>query len=373
MTDDNKILFICMTYGQIINTIQIVNTIVQSEMRCDLIITDYCKNAENISSRIKALGTFENVFLLRIKNEYYRGNAIKKIKKGVKLFESSKSASRKFGIKRWDYSELYFTDFSLLANQVFFYIKAENPKCKIYRIEEGYSTYTVFNANFPMERVAKLYGRIARKSTIYESLDGLFLYDVDMLQYDTYCKTMQIPLICKYDTELIEKLDYIFDVNIPVEITKRKFIFFEESFSVDNAEEEGFDDMKLIEQVIGIVGEENICIKTHPRTLSIERYKRFGKIEIMNSSVPWELMYLNSDLKDKTLLTISSGSVINALPWTRQPAKVAILYKCIKPRPRLCTGSYEKYLRKMTEKYGDNNFLIPDSLSDFADSMEVTN
>lgn len=366
----NSNLFICMTYGQIINTIQMVNSVIPKDEANDIILTDYCRNSMKIANNIATLDFFRNIYHLRIKDEYYRGNLIKKIKKSLKLFMPSKVSSKKFGIESWKYDKLFFTDFGLLTNQVFFYVKETNPKCQVYRVEEGYSTYTIFNGNVEMQKVAEWYGKITKKKTIYKSINGLYLYAPDLVQYEIEYEKIKIPVINSKNAGLIDVFNRTFGIQSPVEITNRRYIFFEESFSVDKAEADGFDDMKLIEQIIDCVGEENICIKTHPRTVSTQRYRKYTKIEIMNSSVPWELMYLNCNLRGKILLTITSGSVINALPWTKQTAKVVLLFKCIEPKPHLCTSSYEKYLELLMNKYGGKNFYIPINISSFKEYCE---
>lgn len=342
-----------------------INTVIPGESVNDIIVTDNCKNSDEIVKNIDKHRLFRKVYHLEIKDEYYRGNLIKKIRKSLKLFNSSQKTKRQLGIESWEYDALFFTDFSLLVNQIFFHIKKENPQCKIYRVEEGYSTYTIFNSNVTMQNVATVYGRLSRKKTIYDSIDGLYLYDPSLVQYSTAYPLYVIPPINAGSSDFVKTINMIFGIQKTINITDRKYIFFEESFSVDKAEREEFNDLQLIDQVIKCVGEQDICIKTHPRTFSTERYDRYKGIEMMNASVPWELMYLNCNLSDKILITISSGSVINALPWTKQTAKVILMFKCIYPRPRLCTPEYVNYLSLLTEKYGGGNFVIPSNIEEF--------
>ena len=74
---------------------------------------------------------------------------------------------------------------------------------------------------------------------------------------------------------------------------------------------------------------------------------------------------MNNNFSDKVFLTISSGSVLASRLYFGDTIKTFLLYNCTNNMSDMVTEKYLKYLKKVEEKFGLDNFVIPHNEEEF--------
>ena len=129
------------------------------------------------------------------------------------------------------------------------------------------------------------------------------------------------------------------------------------------------DDFKLILYIAEIVGKENLLVKLHPRN-KINRFEKYGIATNKTIGIPWELIQMNDDFSDKVLLTISSGSVLASKLYFNDNIKTYLLFNCTDKMSNMVTEKYFEYLKKLENKFGLDNFIIPKNEEEFLKRLE---
>ena len=156
-------------------------------------------------------------------------------------------------------------------------------------------------------------------------IQGIYLYHPELYLYQPQNIPLHsIPLLSKQDENLRNILNRVFDYHTDERYSKARYIFFEESFSVDN---EQVGDLDLVRFLAETLNKNEMLIKRHPRSIG-NPYQVYGLQEGL-SSIPWELIQMNEDISNKVLLTISSGSVLSSALYFGEPVQTYILYKCL--------------------------------------------
>ncbi len=138
-------------------------------------------------------------------------------------------------------------------------------------------------------------------------------------------------------------------------IDKYKVILIEESFSKDK--KENINDEELFNDVIKTVGSENVIIKHHPRVTK----NRFKNCEVLESNLPWEIIQMNGNFKDKIFITISSGAVLSSKIWLEDCVKAYFCFNCVNKKPKMLDENYMTFFAKMNNKFHPEMWIIPNS------------
>jgi len=154
-------------------------------------------------------------------------------------------------------------------------------------------------------------------------------------------------LIDAGNKELVNLYNEVFKYDPSVDSYEEPIIFFEESYYAD-----GYDvnDVEMVDKIADIVGKENLFIKTHPRNPE-NRFKKLGYKTNKNTSIPWEVICMNIDLSNKTLVTIASVAAIVPATMLGKKYKGILLMKVIPDDSCLkknITNLYEKLCAEHT-------------------------
>ena len=85
-------------------------------------------------------------------------------------------------------------------------------------------------------------------------------------------------------------------------------------------------EFELVKRIADKVGKDNLVIKVHPRdTRSV--YLNHGLKIDMNSSIPWEVVFLCGNFDGKILLTINSTSVLSSCLLSDDEISGSYLFK----------------------------------------------
>jgi len=315
-----KSLYIANTPFQIITSILIQESF--PEYEADIIVTNLMRNADVVISKLKNIGTFDNVLLYSVpqsKNDM----AIELIKQDtIKHILPDTTHNRILVCMSCLTIDINHICYDILLRR--------NKNLQICGYDEGYSSYSesFFHPENKLSGIHKGINALSRvlfHRKFLQKFDYLFVYMPEMIKGKVDCQVIDIS--CNGDVldnsrrkKIFEAFGYVSEENI----ISDKYIFFEECFSEDLKKN---DDIAIVEKIGQIVGKENILIKRHPRNKE-NRFQKIGYNTILNQEIPWEIYELDEKQPQHTLITFSSGAAINFRFLTSRKEKTVLLYKC---------------------------------------------
>lgn len=313
-----KIIFICNTYFQLIEAIQLKNTLFYYES-VTVVFSDHSRNAENIVERVKSLGFFEQC--------YFWSSFEKMKEQKVDSRENRRLLSCEITGKD-GYSnpfESNFYDELIYYNQldnlkvVFAELYEKNPQIKVSRFEEGIFSYADGEYLAKKDKIVNPLRKMFGKKTLLECQHSFYCFYPEL--YKGHLNPVQIPKI-EADGKTAQILSRLFDTSTAV--YPQKYIFFSSVFDFEGGAPVG--ELNVIKQVAALVGNENLIVKVHPRD-SIDRFVSAGLNVDKNSAIPWEAIQLGRDFSDHVFLTVNSGSVLSVSMLQEKKPKIHFLYK----------------------------------------------
>lgn len=315
----SRVLIMCSSAFQIITAVRISNSVLNSA-EIDVVITDHLADRDVLKNRISAVGFFSNVFTMETKSydwKYWK----------FSLFglHSNKEIIQRFPeIENRKYDAFFFanTGSGSVASCMATFLK-ERDYAHLCMYEDGFASYgPVYKGEF--DKV--FYGKNLKQKIIY-GINKPAIFYVDkyyvsepeiLLDWNYPFEIVEIPVL---NSSAIQILNRIYNYEQCVDQYKEKYIFFEESYFADKIE---VDDISIVNYIARIVGKENILIKIHPRN-AVNRFAKLGYLTNTDTSIPWEVIALNIDIKDKVLITIASGSSITSYFVSGVQARKSIL------------------------------------------------
>lgn len=352
----DKTLFLINTHFQLITSLQIIEK--SSIMDVDFIITDNLLGYKMIAARLESLYFVNSVFTAETKDFVIPKNKKQKFK-GILNVLIGKKAVRKF-LNNFDgkeYSTFYFHNLDFFTYLLYDFVKNQSPRVIANRFEEGFSIYLTFVCRKKSEALCDSVAGILNRFSVKKDIKNVYLYHPELLTYDLKYDIVKITLLSKSDYKFIEMINYVFDYN-GNESIEADSIIFEECFFADS----GFmNDVPLFCKVAEMIGNEKVLIKLHPRNKK-DRFSELGLKIMKNSSVPWEVVQINNDYRNKTFITITSGSVLASMLYFGESIKTIFLYKLVENGFKL-KEHYEEYLYKLMNS-GCFEVYVPESFSE---------
>ena len=352
-------LFICKTPYQLIVITQLALTQYRNDSN-DILLCDTIANVESLSINIQESKIFNSVEIHRSlsilnrvsKRKYYviAGKQILNRKRDIFGFQSK-------------YDRLFFCNLSFEETLIYRELSHENSNLKILMFEDGFATYTEMYGRFInalsfnkscLHNIKTLYKRFKYEAFI--KVDGLYVFSPDLLDWHPPFAVLSIPKINPEDTESRTIFNKIFGLHKLEDSYKEKFIFFEESYYADGND---VGDVALVNRIAEITGKNDLIIKIHPRNPE-NRFHKMGYKTNVNTFVPWEIIALNIDIKEKVLVTIASGSALTSLVNTSvSPKAVFMLMNSREFKDKKLTPSVDT-LNRVASHYPENITLPED-------------
>ena len=358
-----KILILVNTYFQIMTAVKLKNTKYVND-KVDIIISDHSVDSEKIYNRIIESKIFNKAYYFKSKEDKSKRN-IKKLYENFCFLLFPDKSLKKNSIVLDNYDEFIFYNINKFTVLLYDSLYKKNKNLKLIRFEEGYISYLHLNSGLSKEYNSMR--KLLCKANFLNNITLNYLYNLDLLIYEPVGKIEKIDNLDRSDKKTINEINKIFDYNSNInKIYNKKYIFFEESFFCDK---KGVDDFKLILDIAKIVSKENLLIKLHPRN-KINRFEKYGIATNKTIGIPWELIQMNDDFSDKVLLTISSGSVLASKLYFNDNIKTFLLFNCTDKISDMVTNKYFEYLKKLENKFGLNDFIIPKNEKEFLMRLE---
>lgn len=341
------VLFFVNTYMQLITAIQIrVHLFGKAE--ADIILTDCSQNMEHISQRLKKLRLFRKILFIKARYVIFEQSFMEDIGDVIRWMGGRYDKYREImGNGESAYHAIFYYNFD-----IFCYIACDNsakngiePKC--FRYEEGILSYSEMKRLSPSGKRLWMFCllRLLRgQPDFLHDTGDFFCYYPELFGYDSERICHRIPFFRKGDREMQRIWDAVFGY-MP-KVCRQKYIYFSTSWDIDGKR---IEEHKLVEMISQIVGKENLVVKVHPRD-GRGIYEKMGLEVWKKSFLPWEIIQLNQDFRDKVFLSLSSGSVLNACAMLHENIETFYLFPYIKGKNRKIDAycrDLEKSLRSL--------------------------
>lgn len=363
----NKVLIVCNTVLQIIFAVNLRFTKFKDD-EVDLIISDHTNNAKVIAENSKNLAAFSKVYYVE-SNKLVRSTAALESdgKFGFIKDELNKEKILHQYIKiEKQYHVLLAANPDKFTNLLCEYLLRRNPQLQYFMYEDGLSAYCVLGESLKRQRRAEVSGfhhifdRLIQKKYPSKYIKGLYLFEPELCIWDDGIPILRMEKIDRDNKELLNTLNEMFRYDELEDRYPEKYIFFEESYSVENTQ---VNDIALVEHMAEVVGRENIKVKIHPRNTQ-NRFKNLGFKTNINTFIPWELIMLNEGLEDKILISIASGSMANPYIIMGMKTKSVVLMKCAKGDFGTSGSIYNKFLYEQIYEKNPEIFFVPSNLNE---------
>ena len=359
-------LFLCNTPYQVIVATQIATSKYENGMN-DIIITDKIADCKNLFAHIEKSGVFNKVMIWNIKNKYSRKSRL--------FFVVSLLLSKiRINVHRMNFDEydnLFCGNIAKVAT-ILYRILKHKKEVNAYLFEDGFSTYSkecgdffkkINRSNTVKQKLLKVYRKASFE--FFLDLKGLFVFSPNILDWEPTFPIIEIEKIDSNNNNLVAIYNRIFGLDSIMDSYSEDVIFFEESYFADSID---IGDEAIIKLIADKVGLDEFLLKIHPRN-PVNRFENTGIHVNKDTSVPWEIIALNNDLSNKTLITIASGSSITSLVNTNiKPKKIIMLMNCEEIDDELLTSSLE-ILRRIAETFNDIIWL-PKSIEEVYEYFE---
>ncbi len=360
-----KNIFIVNTYFQLITAGNLSLNFFKNEIN-DVILTDMSIGMENKIENLRKTNVFNKIYYIRCK-DILNSTGIKKY--NYYFFDRYFNRKRILKTSFEKYDELLFFNVDMLTGCVLDELLKKNKKLVCSKYDEGFDTYTnSLIQDCKKYKVSNIINKIlcliCGKKNTTSMISKLYLYHPELLCYETDWKIEKIPDLDKNNIDLKNTLNLVF--NYKPQTIKQKYIFFEESFFCDN---KGINDFPLINDIVNVVGKNNIIVKLHPRN-SINRFEKLGVEVLKDIGVPWEIIQMNEDYTDKVFVTISSGSILASKLYFNEDIKTFLLYNCTEKKSDVLSPNFYKYLKKIDKTIGLGKIIIPNSKDELLNMLK---
>lgn len=306
-------LFVCGTIFQLITAINITVSILKENT--DLILTD-STDFSSIEKKLQELNVFRKIYHIKddackkdywAMNEKQRKQLSRNPSKGIDPIELDET-----------YEHLYLPSLCAYNKLFYYYLVKKGMRLKVHLYEEGITTY-VIDVVENLQKDGMLH-RHYGKQALGHNLVEVMLYEPELYSVPSLGEIVtQVPKLSDENLRLMTIFQSIFgECTLP----REKYIFLEEAFVKDGILSM---DVELVEELASVVGKENIVVKLHPRN-PVDRFSMRGFSLFPNSKIPWEIILLTNDLREKVLVTVSSSSSITAKLILNKPMYAIQLY-----------------------------------------------
>ncbi len=320
----------------------------------DVYITKTFSGAEDTAVRLRETGLFRNVYL---EEDVLLTYPIT-VKKCFNTVRNGHDLVKKLSKRHYDYA--YYNNSGWLVNSVFYtgFIKG-NPECKHRFIEHSFSTYLTPYGMKPwyLRPLIQLTGFRCMDGTM---LEALYVFDPDLIKVHQDGEIRIMPQMDRTNKRFIDALNHTFSFDPANNEFADKQIFIMEQGPL-KAE---IDMEAFWSSILPLLDHKKTIIKPHPRQKQSALQSR--GIDISKSQgIPWEVIALNTNMEEKTQITIFSGSCITPKVSSGVESRVILLYKLLPVDYSFFGEKIVDLSQEIGAKFEDSDkFFVPESFEE---------
>lgn len=311
------------TYYQLIFAVQLKTTLFKDD-EIVLLVSDHSAHADLVTENIKKLHFFEEVYYISTLGTGDNRTNIQKIKDFLQITFGKRNRYYSYikEIKNLCFDEILVFNYNISTYGLYALLAQHNRQIKVSRFEEGVLSYNTGVIQTKRRRLIDRLRKIQGKSSITSALDHFYCFYPEL--YLGELDAVAVPQI-KRQKELVDTLQTAFALDRTTLSYKERYIFFTSVYDFEGGDPIGEYD--LVCRIAEIVGKEDLLVKVHPRdrrTLYVDNgFKVDG-----NSFVPWEVIQLSLDIRDKVFITAISGSVLAGSLMLEDMVETYYMYRC---------------------------------------------
>lgn len=363
---NNRSLFVCNTYMQLITAIQIKRTLFLEE-KADLLLSDHSVGANKRAEQLGKIGLFDKVKFVQTRYSKFKQGKIKDIQDVITLSLGwNDQYTRK--LDNVIYTRIFFFNYDFLVYAAFEKSVRAGYMPQLCRMEEGIFSYKHMIRSEMDENIKRLSlihkaRKILGKPCLDENIHDYYVFFKEYFPV-TKENVHETPKMSRNDGKLIDMLNAVFDYN-PSDDEYPKYVFFGSSRDIDGYKT---DETEIVLKLAGILGKDNMLVKMHPRD-SRTLYESADIKVSRRSDIPWEIIQLNHDFQGKVFITISSGSFVNSCAVTGDQITAYILYPMESEMDVKYRDFCARNIRETLEILKENGFCEKIKIIDSLDSI----
>lgn len=342
---NKRVLLISNTAYQLLTGVQMRQKLYPSD-RVDLLLSNQMVGGDAVAERAKSGSLFEKVVYIENKKQTFRN----RLAETIHDFRVIRHLRKQLG----EYDVVCLSNISVFT--ILFLRFYQRKAFELNIFEDGFVTYC---RSFEHSDRASLVSKIINPKGILGNVTHIYLFNPDLLEWHRdNIVPVAIPKFDKSDVATIQALNHIFGYSENGDTYDKPYLFMEESFFADRFP---VDDVRLVEMMAEKVGKENVMVKLHPRNPE----NRFEKLGIKTNrifSTPWELILLNSNLQNCTLVSISSSSILQPYLLLGLSIKAVSLLKLLPEKPGNMKGELGVFMQSLFDRY--NNICVSPATED---------
>lgn len=356
-------LFVCETDAQITNAINIREYLRKGE-EADLCYCDTSGRKSYIAERIGKYGIFNNVFVCNPKSDRNQSMTTK-IRKSVRYVFHKDYIGSYLTNKDETYSEVFVAGPSMNSVGVYYYFKRKNKSIKLSLYEEGVFEYYMFT--YKKNFLRRIYSNIVFGRYYLDHADNLYVYDPKLvLGKPDSVRAIKIPKIKNTDMHLRKVYNdlFMFPDSICESLVECKYLFLEQAFP---DEEENKKQLELVRLITDTVGKDKLLVKLHPVS-QLDKYDDIG-VSSIKTPVSMEMLALNYNLDNLTLISICSSAVFNFELVFERKMDIVLLYKLFDEVT--VDGGVKAFIDRFIEENSDLRILVPCTADELTRGLQL--
>lgn len=358
-------LLVCSTPYQLMVGILLSHQLFKNGEKVDLVLTDTFLGADRIADKAKKTGEFRNVYLFEVERLIKPCSLCDKKNKILFLMRFSKKIDELFNGKFEAYDTILFNCEEFVLYNLITYNRMLKPDSQVIRYEEGYSSYTENQSASEKSRKLINFRNVLSGIKGALTINAFAVFEPRLLIYQYPYPIIQIERSYIQSNEYKKTIANIFETNVVISKYQNKYVIFEESFSRDGFD---IDDIQLYSKLFDIIGDENVSVKLHPRSIQ-NRFSDFKCDVHLPEGVPWEAILLSGSFQGLQLIALASGSIINSRLLLGDKTSAYLLYKCLEKKPPALNKEFEIFIRKLNDVY-KGGIIIPENYNEMKTIFE---
>ncbi|MCD7826889.1 MAG: hypothetical protein LUH14_13190 [Clostridiaceae bacterium] len=362
-----KVLCIVATHFQLMVAVQLRSTEYQ-EADFDILIRDYTLDYKNIAKKVSDTKLFNHVFTCEAKAFLGRKG---KIVKGISYVDAilcpDHFLKKHNLLLNGKYTELLFYNTDIFSQMIYMKLLKNNTQVICKKFEEGYTFYLEDDKGYYSPTVECLC-KIFRKKSVLQEISGYYVFYPENVQWNPgKCVIKKIKVFSRDDMQVVAILNKIFSFEKREWDIQQKYIFFETIYFLEHQKN---SDVELLEKIAAIAGKENILVKRHPRG-EIDRFSDRGFLVAKNqSTMPWEIVQLNLEMKNKIMLTVDSSSALASSLYFDDNCKSVLFFKLLKEKNPAIGEGFFRLLDVIEKKSNHHRLYIPSDFDELKGLIE---
>lgn len=357
-----KNAFFCSTPYQVLVAINIKMNFLM-ETTSDIYILNHLNFQEGrkistiLDEKLSIFNKVKYVDCINLSTSLKTGSDFERYRKIINAFRNVDLISQKyFNFQDSQYDEVYFSTPNKMVQLATVYLYKKNKKLNINLFEDGLGGYTDNLRSMTWKE--KIFQILTGSHKIFD-YNKYYLFKPELYSGAIKQKKLKkIPPLKNLEKDIKHALNKTFTYTDENNI-KERVILFEQPI-------EGLDE-EINTKVINCINEsfgKNFIIKPHPRSKITNKNSN-----TLNTSIPWEILVLNSDIENKILISyFSTALTTNKMVFNEEPYLI-FLFNLAEVREQVnLPKDLSLFLKDFSKEYQNKEkIFIPGNLQELSD------